>query len=78
MSQTNNIPTSSNLYEYGVRRVAHSERTMLPVPACPVCDATRARRHLEIEGLSQCVTVCNECGLGRLHPLPDPEAVRGY
>ena len=78
MSQPNNISAGANLYEYGIRSVARSEQTTLSVPPCPVCDTTKARSHLEIEGLTQCVTVCNECGLGRLHPLPNPETVRGY
>jgi len=78
MSQPNHSSTDANLYEHGVRDIARSERVTLSVPPCPVCDGTEARRRLEIEGFPQCMTVCNQCGLGRLHPLPDPETVRGY
>lgn len=78
MSQPNNFSTGGNIYEHGVRKVARSERATLSVPPCPVCDGTKAQRRLEIEDFIECVTVCNDCGLGRLHPLPDPETVRGY
>lgn len=78
MSQPETPLSSASLYEHDVRSVANSERTTFSVPPCPVCDGTEARRRFEIEAFSQCVTVCNECGLGRLHPLPDPETVRSY
>ncbi len=78
MSQPNDPATEASLYEHDVRSVARSERETLVVPPCLVCEGTEARRRFEIEGFPQCVTVCIECGLGRLHPLPDPETVRGY
>jgi len=78
MSQPKALPSDASLYEHDVRLVAASERDTFSVPSCPVCDGTEARRRFEIEGFPQCVTVCNGCGLGRLHPLPDAETVRGY
>jgi 2-polyprenyl-3-methyl-5-hydroxy-6-metoxy-1,4-benzoquinol methylase len=72
------LPADASLYEHDVRSVAGSGRGVLEVPSCPICDGTAAHRHYDIESFSECVTVCNECGLGRLHPMPDSETIRGY
>ncbi len=48
------------------------------VPPCPVCGCERARSRFELEGEPRRVVVCERCGLGRLHPLPDAEALRGF
>ena len=78
MPEPRALPGDASLYEHDVRNAADSERATFSVPSCPVCDGTEARRRFDIDGFPHCVTVCNECGLGRLHPLPDAEAVRGY
>jgi len=48
------------------------------VPACPVCGAGSARARFAIDGRSWRVLVCEGCGLGRLHPLPDAAALRAF
>lgn len=53
-------------------------RPPLPVPPCPVCDATEARPRFEIDGVGPIVVECPGCGLGRLQPMPSPEEVAAY
>jgi 2-polyprenyl-3-methyl-5-hydroxy-6-metoxy-1,4-benzoquinol methylase len=48
------------------------------VPPCPVCGCASARPRFELVGEDLRVVVCEGCGLGRLHPLPDAQALRGY
>jgi 2-polyprenyl-3-methyl-5-hydroxy-6-metoxy-1,4-benzoquinol methylase len=43
-----------------------------------VCGGLEARPHLEVEGFASKVVVCTGCGLGRFHPMPGREEVRGF
>lgn len=58
--------------------VPAGERTPVDVPACPVCDATEARPLYRLGELPYALVVCVACGTGRLHPMPDEEAVRSF
>jgi len=53
-------------------RPAHS------VPPCPVCACERARPRFSLAGEALCVVVCESCGTGRVHPLPDAAALRRF
>jgi 2-polyprenyl-3-methyl-5-hydroxy-6-metoxy-1,4-benzoquinol methylase len=48
------------------------------VPPCPVCGCESARPRFELAGDPIRVLVCTRCGLGRVHPLPDAETLRGF
>jgi SAM-dependent methyltransferase len=48
------------------------------VPPCPVCGAEQGRGRFAIEGFGARLVVCVDCGLGRLHPMPGPEAIRAF
>ena len=78
MSQRDALPTDASLYEHGVSDVAPAERGVLSVPPCAACDCREARPRFEIEGFPQRVAVCNDCGLGFLHPMPDPDTIRAF
>ena len=78
MSPPSVLRPTSELYEHEVLSLAADDRSLLSLPACPVCDSNEAHRRFEIDGGQQSVAVCSGCGLGRLHPLPDAETLRGY
>ena len=78
MSQPSVLRPTSELYELEVLGLGPADRSRLVLPACPVCNASEAYRRLEMKERSQWVAVCSRCGLGRLHPLPDAESLRGY
>jgi SAM-dependent methyltransferase len=48
------------------------------VPPCPVCGRASAWPRFELPGEGLRVVVCEGCGLGRVHPQPDTEALRAY
>jgi 2-polyprenyl-3-methyl-5-hydroxy-6-metoxy-1,4-benzoquinol methylase len=43
-----------------------------------VCGGREARPRFEVEGIASKVVVCTGCGLGRFHPMPGREEVRGF
>lgn len=45
---------------------------------CPVCDCRAANALFAIEGLPHRLLKCDDCGLGRLTPLPTPEELRAF
>ena len=69
-------PAEPSLYERRVAAIDAAET--LPVPPCPVCDATLGVPRFAIEGLAERVVVCVRCGTGRLHPLPGPAEIAGF
>jgi 2-polyprenyl-3-methyl-5-hydroxy-6-metoxy-1,4-benzoquinol methylase len=46
-----------------------------PVSACPVCRATTARARFAVEGVPERVVICEQCGLGRFHPMLGSDAI---
>jgi 2-polyprenyl-3-methyl-5-hydroxy-6-metoxy-1,4-benzoquinol methylase len=48
------------------------------VPPCPVCGCESARPRFALAGEALCVVVCERCGTGRAHPLPDTATLRGF
>ena len=78
MSQPPGLRPAPELYEHEVTQLAAADRSRLLLPECPVCDAREADRRFEITSSAQSLAVCAGCGLGRLHPLPDAETLRGY
>lgn len=69
---------SHALYERSVSSIAPPDAEPIQVPACAVCDATRAIPRFSIGGLDARVVVCCECGTGRLHPMPDAAALGDF
>ena len=66
----------ADLYARSVRRV--SAEPAQSVTPCPVCGCESARPRVVTEPDRMRVVVCARCGLGRVYPLPDAEALRGY
>jgi SAM-dependent methyltransferase len=48
------------------------------VEPCIVCGARAARPRFAVEGVEARVVVCDGCGLGRFHPMLDPERVAAF
>ena len=46
--------------------------------ACPVCDCRAGVPTFGIEGLPHQLATCDECGLGRLTPLPSPQELADF
>jgi 2-polyprenyl-3-methyl-5-hydroxy-6-metoxy-1,4-benzoquinol methylase len=67
--------TGAGLYERTVRAL---DGALEPVSPCPVCGVEQAHARFAIEGMEPRLVVCPECGLGRLYPMPGPEAVREF
>ena len=65
-----------DLYALPVRSVRPGEAPAAFPPACPVCGELRAAPRFEVPGTPLRLVVCTGCGTGRLHPLPDAEALR--
>jgi SAM-dependent methyltransferase len=51
---------------------------MKRVSPCPACRGEEAWPRFAVAGISSPVVVCVRCGLGRFHPIPEPEVVRGF
>ena len=64
------------LYGLDVRPVGASP--VIDVAPCIVCHGTRASAALEVEHLAAPVVVCEECGLGRFHPMLGREEVGAF
>jgi SAM-dependent methyltransferase len=48
------------------------------VAPCPVCGHRRAVPTYEVEGLTSRVVVCEQCGLGSLHPMPSEAQIATF
>ena len=66
----------SDLYALPVRSLRPGTEPAQRVPACPVCACESAVPRFEVSGSPLRLVVCVGCGTGRLHPLPDAEALR--
>lgn len=56
----------------------HLEFGYVGLDPCPVCDSRAGVPTFEIEGLPHRVLCCDDCGLGRLHPLPSPQELANF
>jgi SAM-dependent methyltransferase len=65
----------ADLYGSRLRELAPQPVETAP---CPVCAHRAARRRFAAEGVDSVVVVCEGCGLGRLHPMPDRAAVASF
>ena len=63
------------LYAREVRALAGPVQA---TPPCPICGATRARPRFEIDGVAARVVACEECGLGRFHPMLGADEIRAF
>jgi 2-polyprenyl-3-methyl-5-hydroxy-6-metoxy-1,4-benzoquinol methylase len=63
------------LYARDVRAVARPVQSATP---CPVCGATRVRPRFEIDGVAAQVVSCEQCGLGRFHPMLGADEIRAF
>jgi SAM-dependent methyltransferase len=64
--------------EFAVSRVPPIERGALETEPCQVCGNVLARARYSIEGTRYQIVDCTACGLGRLHPMPDGEAISRF
>jgi hypothetical protein len=48
----------------------------LETGACAPCDAKRALPRFQVEGVASRLVLCEDCGLGRFHPVLDAEEIR--
>lgn len=47
-------------------------------PPCIACHATDARRRYSIEGVSEELVECENCGLGSLFPMPNAQRIQSF
>jgi SAM-dependent methyltransferase len=66
--------TPAQLYE---RNVYDGDATRVTTDPCPCCGGVQATRRFRVEGIETPVVACEECGLGRFHPMLGPEEIRG-
>lgn len=78
MQEPTRAPHSHALYERAVFAIDPAGAAPVAADPCPVCDTTLATPRFAIEGLDTRVVVCDDCGSGRLHPMPDDAALRDF
>ncbi len=66
--------TPAQLYE---QDVFDGDGALVTTDPCPVCRSERARHRFDVDGVEAPVVACEECGLGRFHPMLGPEDIRG-
>lgn len=67
--------TPEDLYGCAVRRL---DGPALDVAPCPICRGTRSRPRYAVEGVAEAVVVCEDCGLGRFHPMLDASRIAAF
>ena len=67
--------TNGGLHAWPVRDASGGP---VETPPCPVCGATRSLPRFAADGVASRVVQCEECGLGRFHPMPDAEQIRAF
>ena len=67
-----------DLYEHPVRRVESDTHPATLASSCPACLGHDATPRFEIGGVPSKLVVCEGCGLGRLEPIPDVDAVQRF
>lgn len=50
----------------------------LTTPPCIACHSTAARRLYSIEGVTEELVACEQCGLGSLFPMPDAQRIQSF
>ncbi len=78
MCQTDALAKDDALYGRSVWQVDAGATAPASVSPCPICRTTEARARFRVDGIESPVVVCDCCGLGRFHPMPDAEEVRGF
>jgi 2-polyprenyl-3-methyl-5-hydroxy-6-metoxy-1,4-benzoquinol methylase len=68
----------ADLYALAIRPLGPGAADAESVAACPVCGGASARPRFAVEGRPWRLLVCEGCGLGRLHPLPDAATLRAF
>jgi len=66
------------LYQRQIEDLDAGSGTTQSVTPCLVCGSSQARARFAIEGFAPRVFVCADCGLGRLHPMPDPDEIGAF
>jgi SAM-dependent methyltransferase len=66
-------PAGEDLYARTIRSL---DGTAAVTEPCPVCRATSAAPRFAVEGVAPRVVVCDDCGLGRFHPMLRAEEIR--
>ena len=65
-------------FDEHVAEIPEGQRRRVEVPACPVCDGVQAVPVFVVAGIPYRVVACAGCGLGRLDPLPNREAIASF
>lgn len=68
---------SPGLHDHAVV-AADPARCPGPAGPCPLCRAGRGRVLFRVEGVTAPVVACEECGLARLDPLPNPDEIASW
>jgi SAM-dependent methyltransferase len=66
------------LYQRHIVALGTGSQATQHVTPCLVCGSEQARASFAIEGFAPRLFVCVRCGLGRLHPMPEPEQVVAF
>ena len=66
------------MYQRHIEPLGAGSQATQDVTPCLVCGSPQARAAFAIEGFAPRVFVCARCGLGYLHPMPDPEQVASF
>jgi SAM-dependent methyltransferase len=67
--------TADDLYGARVRAIDAAPQSVSP---CAVCGATRGRARFAVDGVDAPVVICEQCGLGRFDPMPEPAAIAAF
>ncbi len=58
--------------------IASDQQVSMSVAACPVCHATTAAPRFQLLQRNERLVTCCECGLGALHPQPEPADLTAF
>ena len=66
------------LYDCRVKSIAPPRDAIIAIKPCPACGCESARPTFAVEGLTADVVVCQDCGLGMLHPMPSSDEIASF
>ncbi len=66
------------MYQRHIHALGAASQATQHVTPCLVCGSPQARAAFAIEGFEPRLFVCADCGLGRLHPMPDPDQIGSF
>ncbi len=66
------------LYDCRVESIVPPGNELIAIAACQACGCESARPTFSIAGLTSDVVVCQNCGLGMLHPMPSSDEIATF